>query len=718
MFFSFEFKFEKKKMFLSFLFISISNFENKEIPENLLQEENTPSFQTLPEDDGIFKLEGRLNRDTTLSSGQENGGRVHEYYVCSLTLNKNINFEGNWAFGTGIAAGSGGAIFLSASTLTTTISSTDTENEQKLEFNNNKAAVGGAICSLASAIFMQKPVFKSNTAFKYAGAIYFQGLFNSKDGYHDSFVMILDEAKFYSNIAKSVGGAISFSIAHSTTIQNCDFVQNQAGISGGAIYSINCPLSIFKSNFVNNIASSPKDEANPTNTLFPNHHNFPDNPDTPKTELFQFAPAIFRGRGGGAVYFLSDEEAQGIKLPSPKKKELITNKCCFQFNYAFRSTSSITSKNPNGGPGNDIMLDGDILYTSNSDNFDTTEGSISVYERTKDLTQLKIFSSTQLKDNQCISDLPSDISTQTTDYPTESSISFKESNSNTKTDTSYVPSPTTYIYCASPITRLPYKTTSSWYATANLDFSKFQSKEFPINTGDDFTLFTPLTPPAQTQTPTNTNPEQSRTSEDDSSVSEQDSSSTELTPSPLPTQIQTYTISISIDPAKPTTQSTTYSWSTISNSKTFTLIPTSYGDGDNPQTTYTWGETITDIWTLVPTQIFTNLQEEAPIEDEDSSNLGLIIGIVAGILVLLIIIGILIWFILFKRNKEAQSTSSVEMPEETVVQIHESINECVTNDNPLWTTSVMGDTDDPFKNDFEEQLQTGFFDSPELEDLK
>lgn len=33
----------------------------------------------------------------------------------------------------------------------------------------------------------------------------------------------------------------------------------------------------------------------------------------------------------------------------------------------------------------------------------------------------------------------------------------------------------------------------------------------------------------------------------------------------------------------------------------------------------------------------------------------------------------------------------------------------VTNDNPLWTTSIAGDVDDPFKNDFEEEYQHGFF---------
>ena len=39
------------------------------------------------------------------------------------------------------------------------------------------------------------------------------------------------------------------------------------------------------------------------------------------------------------------------------------------------------------------------------------------------------------------------------------------------------------------------------------------------------------------------------------------------------------------------------------------------------------------------------------------------------------------------------------MAEETVLQIADS----------LWTSSVMGDTDDPFCNDFEEDVNVGFF---------
>ena len=76
---------------------------------------------------------------------------------------------------------------------------------------------------------------------------------------------------------------------------------------------------------------------------------------------------------------------------------------------------------------------------------------------------------------------------------------------------------------------------------------------------------------------------------------------------------------------------------------------------------------------------------------------------------MIIIIALLVWFLLGRNKSESSSDSCVEMAEETVLQVPDSTSAPVTNDNPLWTTSVMGDTDDPFRNDFEEDVDEGFF---------
>ena len=48
--------------------------------------------------------------------------------------------------------------------------------------------------------------------------------------------------------------------------------------------------------------------------------------------------------------------------------------------------------------------------------------------------------------------------------------------------------------------------------------------------------------------------------------------------------------------------------------------------------------------------------------------------------------------------KTFDESSSLEIPEETVLQAVSTI----PNENPLWTTSVMSETDDLLKDDFEE----------------
>ena len=89
--------------------------------------------------------------------------------------------------------------------------------------------------------------------------------------------------------------------------------------------------------------------------------------------------------------------------------------------------------------------------------------------------------------------------------------------------------------------------------------------------------------------------------------------------------------------------------------------------------------------------------------------MGLIIGAAVGGLVLIIIIALLVWLLVGRKKSDSSSESAVEMTEETVLQVPDSTSAPITNDNPLWTTSVMGDTDDPFRNDFEEEAGEGFF---------
>lgn len=86
----------------------------------------------------------------------------------------------------------------------------------------------------------------------------------------------------------------------------------------------------------------------------------------------------------------------------------------------------------------------------------------------------------------------------------------------------------------------------------------------------------------------------------------------------------------------------------------------------------------------------------------------IIAGAVAAFLVLLAIIAVIVWA-MKNRNDESSEYSAVEMAEETVVAAALPSSTPITNDNPLWTTSITKDEDDPFAEDFEEAAATSFF---------
>ena len=142
--------------------------------EAFLAMEDKPFFQELPTDDEEFDLEGKVGVDVEIASAQASAKRVNQYYMSSVKIKDGLTFSKCYAFGAGPATGSGGAIFLSYSSLTSS-------NGGIITFTQNIASVGGAICTLASPVYLNPPPkFEENVAYKYGGAIYFQGVFEKK----------------------------------------------------------------------------------------------------------------------------------------------------------------------------------------------------------------------------------------------------------------------------------------------------------------------------------------------------------------------------------------------------------------------------------------------------------------------------------------------------------------------------------------------------------
>ena len=134
--------------------------------------------------------------------------------------------------------------------------------------------------------------------------------------------------------------------------------------------------------------------------------------------------------------------------------------------------------------------------------------------------------------------------------------------------------------------------------------------------------------------------------------------------------------------------------STISNDQTIIITIITYtGDITNVISQY---PSLTDL----PVSYF--IEASTLSESTDGMSLGLLIAIIVGALLLILLAAGLIWFFIFAEREDSSSPSCAEMEEETVIQVIDSMSAPITNDNPLWTTSVMGDTDDPFRDDFEE----------------
>lgn len=590
---------------------------------SLVRAEKEPQFQAniLAKNQNISKFLEFYNRDVEIKTERSGQFRPDEYFYCSITVS-DAKFENNFAFGSSVSSASGGALYCSHSQLSIVATSVDATNKA---FITNQAAIGGAFAALGGKAFINKYTFTNNTAQKFGGAIYFQGIPVDRKIPDDNFIVI-EETTFESNKATDVGGAVCCSNVHNAYADNCTFKQNKADIAGGAIYFMETPAKIASTTFESN-------EVN-TNDKVLNNGNAKINGQNVFNSINY---TRFASRGGGAIYFTAIES---------QKVNLETTKCCFKQNKV--TGGYIFAK---GNPGDNVLLDCrrdyQVEYFSNQDGITKTKVSSN-----KEHQILYTFKDGKV--DNC--DISSDEAGTVKD-PTKAP---RKNNAEEKTGD--VPLPTTFTYHATAITKLPQATSSSF-----VTFPTTKSLSFP-------------------------NPEKPGTAE-------------------LPKDVippRTHAPLIQGDPNK----KGRYTSGTVSSLviiQTYTSIKTtrlSYDQDNNPHYVETEIEGVFDVPSY--TQVFTRFYiEDAPPQKKNQNMLPIIIGVVAG-LILLIAAALVIYFVACKK-KDEDSNSTVEMAEETVTAAPSTSN-TITNDNPLWTTSVVGDDDDPFKRDFEEEGVEGFFD--------
>lgn len=664
----------------------------------MLQKEDTPVFVT-GIDTKLSPFADRYNQNIDITQGTAQGFRVHSYFKCSVTIKKS-EFNQNYAFGAGRSSGSGGALHVCQCVL-----DIQKDGAEICTFTNNEAAVGGAICSVSSAVLATGAKLEGNRAYKYGGAIYFQGSFQKGDQnpyLNPQVKMYGIDLKFISNKAHELGGAVAISFAVEIYFEGSYFLQNKCGFGGGAISSANCDdLKLYQCKFAYNVVDASGADTKQASTKWYDKVNT----NNPADNNFANKMAThFKGRGGGAICFVSDSK-KGLlpsSLSETKQHRFIRSiQCCF-----YKDTATTTGQTFGQGAGHEILLEGfsklisykDYISGYNNENYYL--GQVSQYisrvvrgwDANATAWQVESFTPEDSYDackNDKFSETAADPKPNEGNYTNETTSDFANTSFTTNMHTGNVPEPTTFTYLATPITRLPRATTSSQKPytppSFNIDDSSFWTSH-PIN--ENFTNRPELPPigttvPPRTEFPPQTKPPPPR--------------------SPNPTGFKP----IVIPPGQSTSKT---------NSKVPSYIPVvtniksggEYFDGSTWVTVIKDGEYTSYSLTYTDSEIFIPFKLDEGGPKKKPFPLALVIGIVAGLLAL-IIIAILIVILTKKRKEDSNSTSAVEMNEETVMQVPDSSSAPVTNDNPLWTTSVMGDTDDPFKNDFEEDAGEGFF---------
>lgn len=593
-------------MLLLFVFFSVLSID-------------TPSFHNRN-----YNINHTYNQDINLLD-YSHSFRSSEYFQCTITINE-VRFTNNNAFGSTISSASGGALYASHSQIAAVA-----HRSTFSSFESNYASIGGAVCFIACKAFFNYIKFTENNALKFAGAFYFQGITEYSGIISSEQFLLLDSCYFENNTAHDVGGALCFSNAANSEIDDSIFSNNTAAIGGGAIYSIQTDLLIFRSYFSTNIVNDRQRNLN---------FRYVINNVSPSAT----GSSRFSARGGGAILFTAIESERPLILE--------TKLCCFSNNMAMTGD---TFNPTDANVGDNVLLDGHVSYFSNKD-------SMNINKIARNSRKLSIFYNydRDSPNSACMYD-DSELRLHTPhNYA---------SNSNTEDykSTYFVPSPTKFITHPAQYTKHHHITT---IFKSLILVSRIRPNPPP-------TISTP-SPPTPERTPAPI-----------------------ITPGKGQRGIQTVT------------KIETYTSTTTTKINTIVI---SYDPENRPiyTTTEITGEFTIVTVVVIESNVYLAI-EETPTSPKNNTTY-IIIGVVAGI-ILLLAAALLIWFIAVKKRKDDEDSNSIEMVEETVT-IAPTTSNTVTNDNPLWTTSIAGENDDPFRKDFEEEGVEGFFEVNDAKELE
>lgn len=424
---------------------------NSKLQNPIVEQVDAPAFQSFGGDENELYAEN-ANRDITINKDYSKMLRPHVYYRSSVTVTK-CTLDSNFALGGGADSANGGAIFLSWSMLSMEGSSSTSRGV----CSNNQAQLGGAICCLTSPVHIIYFNFLSNKAYMYGGFIYFQGAYlEDKSRLSSTHKMYIQYSELGYNNAFQSGGAIATVDTEEIYIEHIKGYYNKATFNGGCMYAYNTNnIKLFEANFIGNQINAMGLIGKKYNRkTFPGKNNFDPH---------------FRVRGGGAIYFASDNK---FKIPanspatSTEKRSLTTNQCCFSGNVADQYSTSFGK-----GVGNALLFEGYCYWLSNQDSI---KGLTMLGDHDPNWKYFVAYNAKEYTDNpdsaflctiqttnvdRCLYE-GRDWSNDNSSPLTSEYIPSKISPSNTGNDSfvSDVPSPSEYTYVATPISAYPKAT--------------------------------------------------------------------------------------------------------------------------------------------------------------------------------------------------------------------------------------------------------------------
>lgn len=313
------------------------------------------------------------------------------------------------------------------------------------------------------------------------------------------------------NQAFELGGGFFIHYCVDVYYEYCQFLRNKCSFGGGAIGTLNVDyLRIQKTTFSANVVNADDpDQHTVTKKRKLNGENIEEGFSNSKF------PTQFLGRGGGAIFFISDDKKYTTPSGTPtyERRNIDTHHCCF-----FKDYVGLTGQSFGNGGGNEVMLEGYTDYVSYDDYFygftwkPLPSQVVSVITKgfAEDCVQMWL---SEMRYGDIPTDICTNIVEDAPDYVFAQDISYANPvNNGNENITSFVPSPSEYILPATPYTRIPRATDARITfssAEANIEDSNatffsatFDKFEIPPATPNQTALETPVPTPSLEPTAT------------------------------------------------------------------------------------------------------------------------------------------------------------------------------------------------------------------------